>query len=65
MRCAVTLVEQEAGVRQGPEPLRTPAGYRRAPSGGVVFGAKLSVVTPGKLSVGDEAVVREWGESDV
>ncbi|RSN66303.1 MOSC domain-containing protein [Streptomyces sp. WAC 04229] len=63
VRCAVTLVEQEAGARRGPEPLRTLASYRRAAAGGVVFGAKFSVVTPGKLSVGDEVVVQEWGDA--
>ncbi|MFH8446716.1 MOSC domain-containing protein [Streptomyces sp. NPDC018026] len=60
VRCAVTLVEQEAGARRGPEPLRTLASYRRAAGGGVVFGAKFSVITPGKLSVGDEVVVQAW-----
>ncbi|GGU82455.1 molybdenum cofactor sulfurase [Streptomyces albospinus] len=65
VRCAVTLVDQEAGVRQGREPLRTLASYRRAASGGVVFGAKFSVVRPGKLSVGDEVVVHEWGDAEL
>ncbi|WP_043262961.1 MOSC N-terminal beta barrel domain-containing protein [Streptomyces sp. CT34] len=65
VRCAVTLVDQEAGARQGKEPLRTLASYRRAASGGVVFGAKFSVVRPGKLSVGDEVVVEEWGEAEL
>ncbi|MFJ8884202.1 MOSC domain-containing protein [Streptomyces sp. NPDC102402] len=65
VRCAVTLVAQGAGARQGPEPLRTLAGYRRAASGGVVFGAKFSVITPGKLSVGDEVVVKEWGDAEL
>ncbi|MFF0629540.1 MOSC domain-containing protein [Streptomyces sp. NPDC004296] len=65
VRCAVTLVDQEAGVRQRREPLRTLAGYRRAASGGVVFGAKFSVVRPGKLSVGDEVVVHEWGDAEL
>ncbi|WP_328901246.1 MOSC N-terminal beta barrel domain-containing protein [Streptomyces sp. NBC_00441] len=64
VRCAVTLVAQEAGVRRGPEPLRTLAGYRRAESGGVVFGAKFAVVAPGKLSAGDEVTVTEWGEAE-
>ncbi|GAA3000847.1 MOSC N-terminal beta barrel domain-containing protein [Streptomyces drozdowiczii] len=64
VRCAVTLVAQEAGVRRGPEPLRTLAGYRRAAGGGVVFGAKFSVITPGKLSAGDEVTVTEWGEAE-
>ncbi|MFJ4704605.1 MOSC domain-containing protein [Streptomyces anulatus] len=65
VRCAVTLVDQEAGARGGPEPLRTLADYRRTPGGGVVFGAKFSVVRAGKLSVGDEVVVREWGDAEV
>ncbi|MEU0979691.1 MOSC N-terminal beta barrel domain-containing protein [Streptomyces griseus] len=64
VRCAVTLVDQEAGARGGPEPLRTLAGYRRAPGGGVVFGAKFSVVRPGKLSVGDEVDVAERGDAE-
>ncbi|WP_406285857.1 MOSC domain-containing protein [Streptomyces sp. NBC_00209] len=65
VRCAVTLVAQEAGARRGPEPLRTLAGYRRAASGGVVFGAKSAVVAPGKLSAGDEVAVTEWGEAEL
>ncbi|WP_328869296.1 MOSC N-terminal beta barrel domain-containing protein [Streptomyces sp. NBC_00287] len=65
VRCAVTLVDQEAGARQGKEPLRTLASYRRAASGGVVFGAKYSVVRPGKLSVGDKVVVEEWGDAEL
>ncbi|MFB8400692.1 MOSC domain-containing protein [Streptomyces sp. NPDC055912] len=65
VRCAVTLVAQDVGARQGPEPLRTLAGYRRAASGGVVFGTKFSVLTPGKLSVGDEVSVTEWGDAEV
>ncbi|MGW8601353.1 MOSC domain-containing protein [Streptomyces sp. NPDC055893] len=65
VRCAVTLVAQDVGARQGPEPLRTLAGYRRAASGGVVFGTKFSVLTPGRLSVGDEVAVTEWGDAEV
>ncbi|MER5966253.1 MOSC N-terminal beta barrel domain-containing protein [Streptomyces sp. NPDC002057] len=65
VRCAVTLVAQEVGARQGPEPLRTLAGYRRAASGGVVFGTKFSVMTPGTLSVGDEVTVKEWGDAEL
>ncbi|MFJ9890765.1 MOSC domain-containing protein [Streptomyces sp. NPDC091287] len=64
VRCAVTLVDQRAGARGGLEPLRTLAGYRRASGGGVVFGAKFSVVRPGKLSVGDEVDVVEWGDAE-
>ncbi|KAB7844935.1 MOSC domain-containing protein [Streptomyces mobaraensis] len=64
VRCAVTMVAQESGTKAGPEPLRTLASYRRAAAGGVVFGAKFSVLRPGKLSVGDELGVAEWGEPE-
>ncbi|MFJ9549191.1 MOSC domain-containing protein [Streptomyces erythrochromogenes] len=60
----IVLVAQDVGERQGPEPLRTLATYRRAASGGVVFGTKFSVITPGKLSVGDEVAVKEWGDTE-
>ncbi|MFC5288922.1 MOSC domain-containing protein [Actinokineospora guangxiensis] len=53
IRCAVTLVDQDTGVRAGPEPLRALAAYRRHPDGGVAFGTKFSVVAPGALAVGD------------
>ncbi|MCW2934336.1 MAG: molybdenum cofactor sulfurase [Actinomycetia bacterium] len=65
IRCSVTLVDQEAGTRAGPEPLRTLAGYRRAAAGGVAIGSKLAVLRPGKLSVGDEVNVSAWGESEL
>ncbi len=56
-RCVVTTVDQRTGAKVGPEPLRTLASYRRAPEGGVAFGAKFAVPRPGKLSVGDEVVL--------
>ncbi|MEV0219317.1 MOSC N-terminal beta barrel domain-containing protein [Streptomyces sp. NPDC050704] len=65
IRCAVTLVEQESGVRAGPEPLRTLASYRRAAQGGVAFGAKFAVLRTGKVSVGDDVNVLRWGESEL
>ncbi|MFI6982689.1 MOSC domain-containing protein [Embleya sp. NPDC050154] len=65
IRCAVTMVDQVAGTKAGPEPLRAFAGYRRAAQGGVAFGAKFAVLRPGKLSVGDELVVGEWGTAEV
>jgi uncharacterized protein YcbX len=65
IRCAVTMVEQHSGTRAGPEPLRTLAGYRRASEGGIAFGTKYAVLRPGRVSVGDEAVVTSWGESEV
>ncbi|MGW7350460.1 MOSC domain-containing protein [Streptomyces sp. NPDC054784] len=60
IRCVVTTVDQETGVKCGPEPLRTLADYRRTDAGGVAFGVKLAVVRPGKLSVGDVLTVDEW-----
>ncbi|MBX9363227.1 MOSC domain-containing protein [Streptomyces massasporeus] len=65
IRCAVTLVDQRAGTRAGPEPLRTLAGYRRAGQGGVAFGTKYAVLRPGKVAVGDEVEVTVWGESEL
>ncbi|WP_086666633.1 MOSC domain-containing protein [Lentzea kentuckyensis] len=59
IRCAVTMVDQTAGVRAGPEPLRTLADYRREPDG-VSFGLKASVLTPGEIAVGDGVTVTEW-----
>ncbi|HEX2133679.1 MAG TPA: MOSC N-terminal beta barrel domain-containing protein [Actinophytocola sp.] len=54
VRCKVTMVDQETGERAGPEPLRTLATFRREPEGGVSFGIKLRVESPGRLAVGDE-----------
>lgn len=52
-RCVVTTIDQTAGERAGPEPLRTLAGYRRSASGGVDFSTYLTVERPGVLRVGD------------
>ncbi|MFD9880599.1 MOSC domain-containing protein [Streptomyces alboflavus] len=65
IRCAVTLVDQDAGRRAGPEPLRTLASYRRAPQGGVALGTKYAVLNPGKISVGDEVTVGTWADPEV
>ncbi|MFJ8590961.1 MOSC domain-containing protein [Streptomyces sp. NPDC093598] len=65
IRCAVTLVDQHAGTRAGPEPLRTLAAYRRTPQGGVAFGTKYAVLRPGRVAVGDEVDVVVWGESEL
>ena len=65
IRCAVTLVDQNTGVRTGPEPLRTLADYRRVPGKGVAFGAKFSVLAPGRLAVGDELVVKRWANAPI
>lgn len=54
VRCQVTMVDQPTGERAGPEPLRTLADYRREPEGGVSFGIKATVLTPGEIKTGDE-----------
>lgn len=58
VRCKVTMVDQPTGKSAGPEPLRTLADYRREPDGGVSFGIKVAVTTPGEIEVGDEIMVR-------
>ncbi|MEG9519875.1 MOSC domain-containing protein [Saccharopolyspora indica] len=60
IRCAVTTVDQETGLRDGPEPLRTLAAYRRIPDQGIAFGAKFAVLRTGTLSVGDPVTVEAW-----
>jgi uncharacterized protein len=57
VRCKVTMVDQPTGEPAGPEPLRTLADYRREPEGGVSFGIKVAVSTPGEIEVGDEITV--------
>jgi uncharacterized protein YcbX len=64
IRCVVTTVDQSTGVKDGPEPLRTLARYRRTAAGGVAFGMKAAVVRTGKVSAGDEVIVPEWGEPE-
>jgi uncharacterized protein YcbX len=56
-RCSVTSVDQATGLRTGPEPLRTLAGYRRGPSGGVRFGVYAAVARPGVMRVGDRVLL--------
>jgi uncharacterized protein len=57
VRCKVTMVDQATGKSAGPEPLRTLADYRREPDGGVSFGIKVTVTTPGEIQIGDELKV--------
>ncbi|WP_433338149.1 MOSC domain-containing protein [Spirillospora sp. CA-294931] len=61
VRCVVTTVDTERGVKAGPEPLRTLATYRRAAKG-VILGTKFSVVRTGKIAVGDALDVTAWAE---
>ncbi|MFJ1894901.1 MULTISPECIES: MOSC domain-containing protein [unclassified Streptomyces] len=58
-RCSVPLVDQITGLRQGPEPVRTLATYRREAQYGnrVSFGVKNAVVCEGVVSVGDPVTV--------
>lgn len=60
VRCSVPLVDQETGRKAGPEPIRSLAGYRRDPDGGVIFGMKAVVVRTGTVAVGDKVDVLEW-----
>jgi uncharacterized protein len=60
VRCTVPMVDQDSGRRDGPEPIRTLAGYRREPDGGVSFGMKAAVLRPGRLAVGDPVRVHAW-----
>jgi uncharacterized protein YcbX len=57
-RCAVTTIDQATGAHDGPEPLRTLAGYRQG-EGGVRFGMNLIAEGDGEVRVGDEVVVVE------
>jgi uncharacterized protein YcbX len=57
-RCAITTTDQETGER-GQEPLRTLAGYRRAPSGDVAFGMNVGFEGAGRLRTGDTVILEE------
>ncbi|MDI2125774.1 MOSC domain-containing protein [Yinghuangia seranimata] len=63
-RCVVTTVDQQRGVKAGPEPLRILATYRRGPEGGVLFASQYSVATPGTVTVGDDVTVTQWAEPE-
>lgn len=56
-RCAVTTFDQrQAETAPSKEPLRTLSTYRRLPTGyagGVIFGSYCTVVSEGRLAVGD------------
>jgi uncharacterized protein YcbX len=66
VRCAVPMVAQDTGLRTGPEPIRSLAGYRREPEfgNGVSFGMRAAVLAGGRIAVGDDVVVRQWQEDD-
>jgi len=57
LRCVITTINQQTGVRDGVEPLRTLATYRRAEDGrSVKFGQYLVHSGTGQLKVGDTLV---------
>ncbi|TCO64901.1 MOSC domain-containing protein [Actinocrispum wychmicini] len=62
VRCVVPTVDQATGRKAGHEPTKTLATYRREPDGGVSFGTKFAVVTPGTVGVGDPVSVSSWEE---
>jgi uncharacterized protein YcbX len=65
VRCQVPTIDQETGRRAGPEPVRTLADFRRERElGGVSFGMKAAVLTPGDIAVGDEITVHRWQTPD-
>lgn len=55
-RCAITTTEQTTGERDGTEPLRTLATYRKTPLG-VVFGQNVVHLARGTLHAGDRVEV--------
>lgn len=59
-RCAVTTIDQTTGVREGPEPLRSLARFRRGRDG-VEFGWNAVPRGTGTLSVHEVALVVEDG----
>ncbi|NKE55882.1 MOSC domain-containing protein [Lentzea sp. PSKA42] len=59
VRCAVPMVDQRTGLKDGPEPIRTLATYRRDPDGGVTFGMKAAVISTGTIRSGDKIDVLE------
>jgi len=57
-RCAITTTDQTTGARDGTEPLRTLASYRKTELG-VVFGQNVVHLAPGTLAVGAPVEVLE------
>lgn len=55
-RCSVTTVDQQSGLRESEEPLRTLVTYRNTEDG-VVFGVNLIPESPGTISTGDEITI--------
>jgi uncharacterized protein YcbX len=57
-RCVITTTEQDTGARDGNEPLRTLATYRKTALG-VLFGQNVVHLATGTLAVGDTVEVLE------
>lgn len=62
-RCAVTTINQDSGTREGPEPLRSLAMFRRGPDG-VEFGWNAVARGSGTISVHDAVTVAHDGGHD-
>lgn len=59
-RCVITTIDQEEGVRTGPEPLRTLAKFRNR-DGKVLFGENLIAENPVvEINLGDKVEVLEY-----
>ena len=64
VRCPIPTTDQQT-LERTPEPLRTLAGYRRLPEGGVFFGQNvIHAAQPGaRLRIGDEIVPEAWQDA--
>lgn len=60
-RCPVTTTEQTTGMRDGPEPLKTLATFRKHQRG-VMFGQNVVHYGTGRLKLGDKLVVERRAE---
>lgn len=57
-RCVITTIDPQLGARDGLEPLRTLATFRKR-AGGVMFGSNLVARSFGRVQVGDRVEVLE------
>ncbi len=65
-RCIVTTIDPDSGLRPDKtEPLRTLATFRKDISGGVMFGQNLVPEKAGRVSIGDDVEILEFGPPNV
>ena len=62
-RCVVTTTDQDTGIVQPKEPLRTLSKYRRAQNGNVMFGQNVMHEGTGVINVGDEVELLEVADT--